>query len=93
MQNMYILSFITFKERTRIVESGGGTNIFPQLTTVKFLLKHSCVSNKVVLIQNTAVAFQISHPPDRKCFLLAPFQPISNHVSCVKACVSLLAFQ
>ena len=92
MQNMYILSFITFKERTRIVESGGGTNIFPQLTTVKFLLKHSCVSNKVVLIQYTAVAFQISHPPDRKCFLLAPFQPISNHVSLCQGMCFFIGF-
>ena len=92
MQNMYILSFITFKERTRIVESGGGTNIFPQLTTVKFLLKHSCVSNKVVLIQNTAVAFEISHPPDRKCFLLAPFQPISNHVSLCQGMCFFIGF-
>ena len=92
MHNMYILSFITFKERTRTVESGGGTNIFPQLTTVKFLLKHSCVRNKVVLIQNTTVAFQISQPPDSKCFLLAPFQPISSHVSLCQGMCFFIGF-
>ena len=92
MQNMYILSFITFKERTRTVESGGGTNILPQLTTVRFLLKHLRVNNEVVLIQNTTMAFQILWPPDRKCFLLAPFQPISNHVSLCQGMCFFIGF-
>ena len=29
MQNMYVLSFITFEEGARTVESGEGINIYP----------------------------------------------------------------
>ena len=62
MQNMYVISFITFEEGTRTVESGGGINIYPPaiyfhrdiitgVRTVRSLFKHPlCLNKHVVLL-------------------------------------------